>query len=272
MPFSSIQGNVTRTESVGELTLTDTFYAPKLRLYPHAHKNACFGFVLTGGFSEQFPLGKLNFAGHTVFFRPPEMVHENRVSGLGARCFYLEVSSRWIGHVEEYSSLPHEPIRLEAGKLERLANSLYEQWQEMDDVAPLAIEGLACEIAAQFCRTVRSVREPNAPRWLKQVHDLLHSRFKESVRLAEIAREVGMHPVHVAREFHRYYGTTIGEFRRKCRIHFACDQLRCSELPIVEIAYEAGFSQQPHFTNVFKRVTGITPCRYRKLHAKHRTC
>jgi AraC family transcriptional regulator len=267
--FSSIQGNVSRVEQLGDLTLTDTFYSPRLHLYPHAHQCACFGFVLEGGFSEQFPIRKLSCSGRVVFFRPPELVHENRVSSSGARCFYLEVSSRWLGHVQEYSPLPNEPISLEAGSLQKLANCLFDQWQEMDDVAPLAIEGLACEMAAQFCRTVRVKREPNPPGWLKQVHELLRCRFKESLRLSELSREVRMHPVHVAREFHRYYGTTIGQFRRKCRIDFACERLAHSALPIVDVALESGFTQQPHFTNVFKKITGLTPCRYRKhYHAK----
>ena len=52
---------------------------------------------------------------------------------------------------------------LEAGVLQRLAHCLDEQWQEIDDVAPRAIEGLACEMAAQFCRTVRVKLEPNPP-------------------------------------------------------------------------------------------------------------
>jgi AraC family transcriptional regulator len=264
--FSSIQGRVSRAERLGDLTLTDTLYSPRLRLYPHAHECACFGFVLAGGFSEQFPVRRLSYTGHAVFFRPPELVHENRVSPTGARCFYLEVSSRWMDHVEEYSRLPEEPISLESGTLERLANCLYEQWQEMDDVAPLAIEGLACEMAAEFCRTVRVKRDANPPRWLRQVHEMLRCRFKESLQLAELSREVQVHPVHLAREFHRYYGTTIGQFRRKCRIDFACARLAQSTLPIVEIALESGFTQQPHFTNVFRKLTGLTPFQYRKLY------
>ena len=267
-PFSGIQGNVTRAEQVGELTLTDTSYAPRLRLYPHAHQDACFGFVLAGGFYERFPVESLRYSGRSVFFRPPQLVHENRVSPAGAHCFYLEVSSRWLDHVEEYSSLPSVPISLQTGALERLANCLYEQWDEMDDVAPLVIEGLACEIAAQFCRAARGRLETTPPRWLRQVYELVRSRFKESLNLGEISTAVAMHPVHVAREFHRYYGSTIGEFRRKCRVDYACDRLTNSRLPIVEIALEAGFAQQPHFTSVFKRITGLTPFHYRRLHGK----
>jgi AraC family transcriptional regulator len=264
--FSRIQGKVSRAERLGELTLTDTLYSPSLRLHPHAHECACFGLVLAGGFSERFPVQKLSYTGHAVFFRPPELVHENRVSSVGARCFYLEVSPRWLGHVEEFSPLPHEPISVQTGTLQRLANCLYEQWQEMDDVAPLAIEGLACEMAAQFCRTARDRRAPNPPRWLRQVHELLRCRFRESLRLAELSREVQVHPVHIAREFHRYYGTTLGQFRRQCRIDFACQRLAHSRSPIVEIALESGFAQQPHFTNVFRKTTGLTPHQYRRLY------
>src|ERR1700728_1436887 len=139
--FSGIQGRVSRAERLGDLTLTDTLYSPRLRLYPHAHECACFGFVLAGGFSEQFPVRRLSYTGRAVFFRPPELVHEN---------------------------------------------CLYEQWQEMDDVAPLAIEGLACEMAAQFCRTVRARREANPPRWLRHVHEMLRCLFKESLPLAAL--------------------------------------------------------------------------------------
>src|SRR5579862_1593502 len=266
--FSNIQGNIGRAERFGDLTLTDTRYSPRLRLRPHAHELACFGFVLAGRFFERFLVETISCVGRVVFFRPPEMVHENRVSPCGARCFYLEVSPRWLEHVEEYSPLPRQPKSFEGGALERLANALYEQWQAMDDVAPLAIEGLACEMAAQFCRAVNVKLEPTPPRWLTQVQDILRCRYSDSVGLAKISAEVRMHPVHVAREFRRYYGTTIGQFRRKCRIDFACDRLANSELPIVEIAMQAGFAQQAHFTTVFKRNTGLTPYRYRTLHCR----
>ena len=265
--FSSIQGKVSRAERLGDLTLTDTQYSPRLRLSPHAHESACFGFVLAGGFSEQFPIQKLSYSGHAVFFRPPELVHEE--PRLHSRCALLLPGSfaSVAGPRRGVQSSPRTNRSvLRLGTLQKLANCLYEQWQDMDDVAPLTIEGLACEMAAQFCRTVRVRREPNPPRWLRQVHEILRCRFKESLRLTEISREVRMHPVHVAREFHRYYGSTVGQFRRKCRIDFACERLAQSRLPIVEIALESGFTQQPHFTNVFRKFTGLTPHQYRRLY------
>jgi AraC-like DNA-binding protein len=39
--------------------------------------------------------------------------------------------------------------------------------------------------------------------------------------------------------------------------------LRDTNRPISEIALEAGFYDQSHFTNVFRRFLGTTPQRYR---------
>lgn len=268
LSFSRIQGNVSRNEQLGDLTLTDTSYSPGLRLYPHAHEHACFGAVLAGGFSEKGPAGKLFCSARAVFFRPPQVVHENRVSGEGARCFYVELSPGWVSRIAEYGSLPDQLMSFESGTLQKLANCVYAEWQDMDEAAPLAIEGLACQMAAQVCRVARLEREPRPPLWLARVNEILRCRFQSPIRLADLAREVGIHPVHLAREFRRYYGVTVGEFRRKCRIDFACDRLVRSNLAIIEIALESGFAQQPHFTSVFKRITGLTPCRYRKLRTR----
>ena len=39
------------------------------------------------------------------------------------------------------------------------------------------------------------------------------------------------------------------------------------ERPLVEIAYDAGFADQAHFTRTFKSAFGLTPARYRALRA-----
>jgi AraC-like DNA-binding protein len=66
----------------------------------------------------------------------------------------------------------------------------------------------------------------------------------------------------VARQFRKHYGTTIGEFVRQTRIEYARHRLCNSDLSTVEIALESGFAHQAHFSNVFKKVMGMTPGRY----------
>jgi AraC-like DNA-binding protein len=45
-------------------------------------------------------------------------------------------------------------------------------------------------------------------------------------------------------------------------VEFARNRLRNSDMPIVEIALEAGFAHQAHFNTVFKKLMGMTPRQY----------
>ena len=81
--------------------------------------------------------------------------------------------------------------------------------------------------------------------------------------LAALAREVGVHPVHLAHEFRRFYRESVGEYARRLRVERACAEMARSERPLSEIAADAGFYDQSHFTNVFKRHTGLTPAEFR---------
>ena len=77
-----------------------------------------------------------------------------------------------------------------------------------------------------------------------------------------------MHPVHLSREFHRFYDCTVSDFIRKLRIDHASHLLADTESPLAEIALGCGFADQSHFSATFKRETGITPARFRGLNAR----
>jgi AraC family transcriptional regulator len=103
------------------------------------------------------------------------------------------------------------------------------------------------------------------PPWWKRVRDLIHSRFREQVSLAEISREAGVHSVHVARVCRRLQGRTLGEYVQSLRVQFACELLGRHELPIADIAGEAGFSDQSHLTRMMRRFAHTTPARLRRM-------
>jgi AraC family transcriptional regulator len=56
----------------------------------------------------------------------------------------------------------------------------------------------------------------------------------------------------------------VGEYLRRLRIDRAAEQLVWGDLPLAEIAIAAGFSDQSHFSNVFRRRTGISPSAFRR--------
>src|SRR5262245_46897365 len=95
---------------------------------------------------------------------------------------------------------------------------------------------------------------------------MLHERCSETISLDDVAKEVDIHPVHLARQFRKFYGCTLGEYLRELRIQSACHKLSTLDMPLVDIALAAGFSHQAHFSRLFKRYTGMTPTEFRSLH------
>jgi len=70
---------------------------------------------------------------------------------------------------------------------------------------------------------------------------------------------------HLAKVFRAHEGVTPSEFVRVQRVEWARRQLLRSVDSLAAIALEAGFADQSHFTRCFRRVTGISPGRYRKI-------
>ena len=65
----------------------------------------------------------------------------------------------------------------------------------------------------------------------------------------------------------RFVGTSAapsGEYVRRQRIALACRSLAESDMPLADVAIEAGFADQSHFTRTFKRQLGVTPAAYRR--------
>ncbi|MES4792519.1 MAG: AraC family transcriptional regulator, partial [Chloroflexota bacterium] len=141
-----------------------------------------------------------------------------------------------------------------------LARRLYHEFQRWDAVSSLVAEGLALEIIA--ATALRPPSEPERPRWLGEVRDLLHQHYHEPLSLRDAATAVGVHPSHLARVFRREHGCTIGDYVRRLRVEAACRKIASEEAPLAEIALSCGFADQSHLTRTFRRETGLTPGEY----------
>ena len=128
----------------------------------------------------------------------------------------------------------------------------------------LILELLACVARRDEGPAVRS------PAWVRRAHALLQDAPGRRFSLGDIAAEVGVHPATLARGFRRAYGCSLGEMQRRLRLEFAAQQLVATDRPLATIAQQAGFFDQSHFTNAFRRHLGTSPLRYRL--AMRRAC
>jgi AraC family transcriptional regulator len=180
----------------------------------------------------------------------------------GGRIFNVEIDARWLRHFREHSVIGEESKGFQGGSVGWLMSKLYHEFRRFDQTSALMIEGLTLEIIAEASR--RSAAQGNhSSRWLDQARDILHDQFAANLTLAGIAKLVGVHPVYLATSFRKKYHCTMGEYRQRLRIEFACRELAKPQYSLAQIALAAGFANQAHFSKTFKRLTGMTPANYR---------
>lgn len=261
-PNKRLHGDVVVNTSIAGLTLTETSYAPNLRLPKHSHEQAYFCFVLRGGFVEDYGKRSRSCRSSTLIFHPSGETHSDKFYA-GTRCFNIQMNAEWTERFADHSRLLDGPAHFNGGFLSHTARRFYDEFRHADDFSPLVIEGLALEMLAGLLRRTVKDSEHAPPRWLRDVRDLLHDRFLESLTLSDIADAVGVHTTHLCREFRRQYRCTVGDYVRKLRIDYASQRLSSSDASLSEIASEAGFFDQSHFARTFKSIVGTTPRRYR---------
>lgn len=116
-----------------------------------------------------------------------------------------------------------------------------------------------------------TVKENGIPIWAKKTKEILNSENKFNISLIWLANQVEIHPVHLSRNFHKYFGTNLREYICNIKIEKAIYLMHNSALKKVQIAYECGFSDESHFIRIFKKHYKITPANYRKLNIYHKS-
>lgn len=103
---------------------------------------------------------------------------------------------------------------------------------------------------------------PGSIKSIKETID--YSCFSQIFSIEGLCRDAGISHAHLLRLFKREYGTTLISYITKKRLAHACELLETTDLPIADVAFSCGFSDELHFMKTFKRKTGVTALKYRK--------
>lgn len=130
-----------------------------------------------------------------------------------------------------------------------------------DAHTPLALHALALELVHDSPARY----ERRAPEWVERVAQLLQERWSTPLRLNDLAAACGTHPVTISRQFRRYFGCSLGEYRRRLMVRRSLPLIRESGRTLSEIAFACGFADQSHFTRTFRRLTRFRPGDFQRL-------
>ncbi|MEH6633417.1 MAG: AraC family transcriptional regulator [Halopseudomonas aestusnigri] len=165
--------------------------------------------------------------------------------------------------------IPHLPITcLEDPSILQMALNLYQASQEDDAYSALYRDTMTLALAAHLYRTHGQLEETspqtNDPR-IKRAIEYIEDNLDQPITLDELASVSAMSRYHFAKMFKDLTSLPPHRYLAVRRIEQAKLLLMSSSLSTAEIAYKVGYNSQSNFTQTFRRITGITPAKYREV-------
>lgn len=103
------------------------------------------------------------------------------------------------------------------------------------------------------------------PKWrLMRVLKFIDAHIGGPITLANLAAAAGLSRMYFARQFRAATGTRPHDYVLRKRIERAQQMLAAKPAVLADVALSVGFQTQAHFTTVFKKFVGNTPCRWRR--------
>ena len=242
--------------------IEEMVYSPGLCIARHSHDSANLIFIVAGAHWSGYSRGGDTCLPHTVRFLPAGEAHENYFP-VESRCLHIELRQSILDLASEHGTTIHVPGQVTRAGSTVLGQRLYREFRHRDTDSSLVIDGTILRLL--LADESYGMRSELIPHWLLQIREMLHEEPNRRRSLIDLSRHVGRHPVQISRQFHHHFGCTMSEYIRRIRISHAQSLLSCPDLEISDVALASGFCDQSHFTAIFRRVTGMSPRRFRLL-------
>ncbi|MGA7156558.1 MAG: AraC family transcriptional regulator [Acidobacteriaceae bacterium] len=99
---------------------------------------------------------------------------------------------------------------------------------------------------------------------LNRILEFIDQNLARNLRLWELARIAGMSPNYFCESFKASTGLPPYQYILRRRIDRAKQYLRDPKMTLTCAGAASGFSDQTHFTKVFRRIVGVTPMKFRE--------
>ena len=98
---------------------------------------------------------------------------------------------------------------------------------------------------------------------MQRVRDFVEAHLDDDLSLTVLADIACLSPYHFSRSFKQAVGVGQQRYVMQRRLERAKRLLRRTHEPFAQVAQEAGFADQSHLSQIFRRELGVTPGRFR---------
>ncbi|WP_238651508.1 AraC family transcriptional regulator [Paenibacillus piscarius] len=106
--------------------------------------------------------------------------------------------------------------------------------------------------------------ERRSLRYSEQMMSWIEAHYQEDITLEQLAALTHLSKSYVSRIFHQETGSRLVDYLTARRLKQACRLLETTDLSVEQIGAASGFPNPSYFNQLFKRVLGTTPLKYRK--------
>lgn len=104
---------------------------------------------------------------------------------------------------------------------------------------------------------------------IQKLVDFLENNYMREISLQEAAEVVHLNKTYLSGLFKKELGVNFNDYLTQIRINKAKELIRTNICSIGELAEKVGYTNQSHFTKVFKKTVGISPLEYKKKFGHH---
>jgi AraC family transcriptional regulator len=206
----------------------------------HTHENASFVMVLSGAYRSNADGAVSVSSAPMLIFNPAGTTHRDSFALAEGRFLAVSISDQSLRVALDLAVLPGAAVTCCLGEGINTALRLTQECAKHGEASSSTIPAMCWELISAVSG-VKLWQGKTPPSWMGKARELLHEQASDSLHIAEIAQQLGVHPVYFARAFRKVFRCTPGEYRMRCRLRDALELVRNSRLPLSEIALASGF-------------------------------
>jgi len=156
---------------------------------------------------------------------------------------------------------------VEAKELLGLNFSYLTELNKVTDVEELLYK--LTEILENFIYKVSLTQEKKKKIKINAICEYINKNFTSKINASDVAKVGKLSPSRALHLFKEETGLSLSKYKKKLRIDYGKYLLLNTDINIADLAIEAGFFDQSHFTKTFKKVEKMTPSNFRHKYEKY---
>lgn len=259
----SFYGQTNQITHLPGITITDTEYTLD-KVDWHYHENAYFTFILAGNVIEGNRKEVYHCPAGSLLFHNWHDPHYNIKPQGFTRGFHIELQKHWFEELELKQDKLEGSFAVNSPDIKFLLYRIFKESKVNDALTAIAVESLLLQALNKMQVNNEGLLR-QVPVWVNKLKELLSDDPARKHTLSDLSSLLHLHPVHLSRDFPKYFNCNLGEYIRKLRVEKSFALLADDSLSLTDIAFACGFADQSHFLRCFKQFGGSNPSAYRKL-------